>query len=77
MNEHLCRVIETKDEINELYFKNINTQRAQKIIDKINGLQKQLGHYRKVGNRWKIAGKAVRIINLTITSSIAGSLCVF
>ena len=76
MSEHLYPVIKTDDEVKELYVKNLNQQRAQKIIDEINSLQKQLGHYRKVGNRWKNTGKVVRIINLTVTSLIAGSLCV-
>ena len=56
--------------------KKLNTQRAQKIIFDIQILEKQLEHYRKISNRWKITGKAVRIVNITLTSLIAGTLCV-
>ena len=76
MSDNLYPVIKTEDEVKELINKNLNIQRAQKIIDKINDLQKALERYKKVGNRWKKTGKAIRIINVTLSSLIAGSVCI-
>ena len=74
MSATIYPVIKTEQELKDMINKNLNTQRAQKIIDKINQLQKQLEHYKKIGNKWKTAGKVVRVINLSITCLIAVAL---
>jgi hypothetical protein len=53
---------------------NLNKQRAQKIIDKINDLEKQLDHYLKILKRWKKFGKIIRITNLVITGIVSGTV---
>ena len=74
MSATIYPVIKTEQELKDMINKNLNTQRAQKIIDKINQLQKQLEHYKKIGNKWKMTGKIVRVINLSITCLIAVAL---
>jgi hypothetical protein len=61
---------ETENLINN----NINTQRAQKLISLIQSKQDKLNHYIKVHSRWRKAYKVLRIINLTCSSLVGGSI---
>jgi len=74
MNEPLYPVTKSEQEIKNMINRNLNTQRAQNIVAKIEQLEKQLAHYRKIASRWKITGKVVRVINLSITCLIAVAL---
>jgi len=67
-------VSKSEEEVREMINKNLNTQRAHTIIDRIQNLQNQLVHYKKVYTRWKYLGKLIRIINLSISGTIAGSV---
>ena len=54
--------------------KNINTQRAQKLLLSMQTKQDKLSHYEKIYNRWRKTHKVIRIINLTLTSLVGGSI---
>lgn len=74
MSESMYPIIKNEQEVKDMINKNLNTQRAQKIVEKIEQLQRQLEHYKKISRRWKITGKIVRVLNLSITSLIAVAL---
>jgi len=56
--------------------KNLNAQRAQMIIDKINTLHEQFEHYKWIEKKWKRLGSTIRLVNVTVGGLTAGSLCV-
>jgi hypothetical protein len=74
MAENVYPVIKTSEEVHELINQNLNKQRAQKIIEKINSLEMQLDHYQKILKRWKKFGKIIRITNLVITGIVSGTV---
>lgn len=76
MAEQIYPIIKNDSEVQDIINKKLNTQRAQKIIDHINALQKQYDHYHKIDKRWHKFGKAIRLINLTLSGSIAGAVAV-
>ena len=74
MSENNYPVIKTSEEVKDLINQNLNRQRAQKIIDKINILEKQLEHYQKVSKRWKQVSKFIRVSNLVLTGIVSGTV---
>ena len=55
--------------------KNIDNQRAQKLVLSIQSKQDKLKHYEKIYNRWRKTHKIIRILNLTLASLIGGTVC--
>ena len=74
MTESIYPVLKDHSEVDDIINKNLNRQRAQKIVDKIKDLEKQLEHYRKVSARWKKSGKVIRITNLALTGIVSGAV---
>ncbi len=74
MSEGIYPPIRSEHEVKLLINNNLNSERAQKIIDKIKYLQNQYDHYKKVQKRWKACGKIVRVFNLTMASSLAAAV---
>ena len=59
-----------EDDIN----KNINVQRAQKLLILLQVKQDKLNHYEKIFKRWRKLHKIIRITNLTLTTLIGTTL---
>ena len=66
-------IIKSKEENNVITI-NLNLERAKNMVEKINNLEKQLVHYKKMEKRWKRFGQIIRITNLTISGVIAGDV---
>jgi hypothetical protein len=77
MAENIYPVIRTGREVDDIVNGSLNKHRAQKIVDKIRDLEKQLGHYQKVSDRWKNCGKVIRITNLILTGIVSGAVATF
>jgi hypothetical protein len=74
MSESIYPSLKTNQEVNDVINQHVNKQRAQKIVDKIKELERQLEHYQKVSNRWKQSGKVIRITNLALTGIVSGAV---
>jgi hypothetical protein len=74
MTDSIYPAIKSEQEFRAMINMNLNSERAHKIVEKINALQQQYEHYKKVEKRWKKLGKIVRIVNLIISGSIAGAV---
>jgi hypothetical protein len=74
MTENIYPILKDYKDVDDIISKNLNRQRAHRIVDKIKDLEKQLEHYQKVSARWKKSGKIIRISNLALTGIVSGAV---